>query len=243
MPFAKKYVELNNNLIIEATNNKDEFGKAFYKLINNSCFGHLMMNERKFKTGKFVSTKKNIQKLGVAVSERKLALSNPRCIDWYDLNADSTFVLYNQMKTLTRPIACGVSIFGISKAYMVSMWYKLVDKFGYDNIHLIYTDTDSLVFELKGKTYKEADIFDYIRKDPEFASLFDLRDVPDVHEEAPSYNPYWSLVNKTVMGKFKFEVLGIGEIGACKPKCNSIIVVEVDENGEEHLKNEDDTKR
>ena len=38
------------------------------------------------------------------------------------------------------------------------------------------------------------------------------------------------------MGKFKFEVIGIGQIGACKPKCNSIIVVEVDGNGEEHLK-------
>ena len=57
-----------------------------------------MMNERKFKTGKFVSTKKKIQKRGVAVSERKLAFSNPRCIDWYDLNDDITFVLYNQMK-------------------------------------------------------------------------------------------------------------------------------------------------
>ena len=64
------------------------------------------------------------------------------------------------MKILTRPISCGVSIFGISKAYM----------FGYDNIHLIYTNTDSLLFELKIKTYMEAGIFYYIRKYTEFAS-------------------------------------------------------------------------
>ena len=32
------------------------------------------------------------------------------------------------------------------------------------------------------------------------------------------------------MGKFKFEVLGIGEIGASQPKCNSILVVESDDN-------------
>ena len=38
------------------------------------------------------------------------------------------------------------------------------------------------------------------------------------------------------MGKLKFEVLGIGEICAYKTKYNSIFVVEVDENGEEHLK-------
>ena len=50
-PFAKKYVILNNNIRIEADKNKDEFGKAFFKLMNNSCFGQLMMNERKFKKG------------------------------------------------------------------------------------------------------------------------------------------------------------------------------------------------
>ena len=136
------------------------------------------------------------------------------------------------MNTITKPLACGVSILGISKAYMISMWYKLVDKFGPDNIFLIFTDTDSLVFGLKGKTYKEAYIFSYIREEPEFAQLFDLDGVPDVPENAPKDNPYWSLKNKKVMGKFKFEVLGIGEIGAVAPKTNSIL--EVDE--EDHIK-------
>jgi hypothetical protein len=84
------------------------------------------------------------------------------------------------------------------------MWYKLVDKFGPDNIFLIFTDTDSLVFGLKGKTYKEADIFSYIREELEFAQLFDLDGVP-VRENAPKYNPYWSLKNKKVMGKFKLK--------------------------------------
>jgi hypothetical protein len=70
------------------------------------------------------------------------------------------------MNTITKPLACGVSILGISKAYMVSMWYKLVDKFSPDNIVLIFTDTESLVFGLKGNTYKEADIFSYIREEP-----------------------------------------------------------------------------
>ena len=39
-------------------------------------------------------------------------------------------------------------------------------------------------------------------------------------------NPYWSMKNESVMGKFKFEVLGIGEIGADKPKSYSILIVE-----------------
>ena len=36
--------------------------------------------------------------------------------------------------------------------------------------------------------------------------------------------------NNKVMGKFKFEVLGIGEIGAVAPKMNSILIVDEKEN-------------
>ena len=57
---------------------------------------------------------------------------------------------------------------------MVSMWYKLVDKFGTENIFLIFTGTYSLVFGLIGKTCKEADSFSYIIEEPKFAKLFDL---------------------------------------------------------------------
>ena len=57
-------------------------------------------------------------------------LSNPACLDWYEIDDDTTFVLRSQMNTITKPVACGVSILGISKTYMVSMWYKLIDKFG-----------------------------------------------------------------------------------------------------------------
>jgi hypothetical protein len=62
-PFAKDYVSLNNNKRIEASRNKDEFGKAFFKLMNNSCFGQLIMDEKRFKHGKFVSsrTKKKVR--------------------------------------------------------------------------------------------------------------------------------------------------------------------------------------
>ena len=93
-----------------------------------------------------------------------------------------------------------------------------------------------MAFELTGKNYKEADlIYHHIKDDPEFASLFDLRDVPDVPKEGTEENPYWSMKNESVMGKFKFEVLGIGEIGADKPKSYSILIVE-DKDGVEIIK-------
>ena len=44
--FASGYVISNNNIRKEASAKKDEFGKDFFKLMNNSCYGQMMMNER-----------------------------------------------------------------------------------------------------------------------------------------------------------------------------------------------------
>ena len=42
--------------------------------------------------------------------------------------------------------------------------------------------------------------------------------------------------NESVMGNFKFEVLGIGEICDDKANIYSILIVKVDKDGIEHLK-------
>ena len=99
-----------------------------------------------------------------------------------------------------------------------------MDKFSPYNIFLIFTDTDSFVFGLKGNTYQEAYIFSYIREEPEFAKLFDLDGFPAKNQSENA------CVYKKVMGNFKFEVLGIGEIGAVSPKTNSILVVDEEDN-------------
>ena len=70
--FARDYVTLNNNLRKEATANNDEFGKEFFKLMNNSCYGQLMMNELKFKRGKFVRGYKTIY-MGQKFKEENLS--------------------------------------------------------------------------------------------------------------------------------------------------------------------------
>ena len=138
-------------------------------------------------------------------------MSKPECVDWYDLDDKNTFVLLNHKKTISHPMACDVAVLGISKSIMGSFWYKLKDKFG-DRVQLIYTDTYSLVFSLDGNTYKEANLLSYIEAEPEFAEDFDLTDIHDVPKIAPVSNQYWSMKNKKVMMKFKFEVLNIGEI-------------------------------
>ena len=89
----------------------------------------------------------DLPKTGFQSLNKILALSNPSLLDSDNLDdiGEHTFLLRNQMKTLRKPIACGVSILGISKAYIISMWYRLSDKLGYGRIQLIFTDTDSLI--------------------------------------------------------------------------------------------------
>ena len=145
------------------------------------------------------------------------------------ISMKNTFVLFNSMKTLSHPIACGVAVLGISKAIMGAFWYRLIYKFGENIIQLVYTHTDSLVFILIGNTYKEADILSYIHEEPAFACCFDLDGVPDVPEVAPDDNPYWSCKkNKKVMMKFKFEKWNIAEICASQSKTNSILYLDKD---------------
>ena len=83
--------------------------------MNNSCYGQMMMNEREFKHGEFVRASKK-KKIGKEfVSERKAALSDPKCIDWYEIDNDNTLIIRDQLNTITRPLAYGISILGISK--------------------------------------------------------------------------------------------------------------------------------
>ena len=52
-----------------ATAKNDEFGKDFFKLMNNSCYGQMMMNEQEFKHGDFCSATKMVKtKRGINIS-------------------------------------------------------------------------------------------------------------------------------------------------------------------------------
>ena len=84
--FAREFVMINNELRKEASRREDEFGKAFYKLMNNSCFGQMMMNELEFKRGKLIYGSRKIR--GGDVLNRKIALSDPKILDYYDIDND-----------------------------------------------------------------------------------------------------------------------------------------------------------
>ena len=116
--------------------------------------------------------------------------------------------------TLNKPIYVGFSTLELSKSLMYEFHYKYI-KNEFDS-KLLFTDTDSLIYEFKTK-----DLYEdfYLDKD-----LFDLSDYP-------LHSTFFDLVNKKVIGKMKDESKGkvISEFADLKSKMCSLISVDNEE--------------
>ena len=113
--------------------------------------------------------------------------------------------------TFDKPIYAGFSILVLSKLLMYKFHYEYAkNKF---DAKLLFTDTDSLVYEIKGK-----DVYEECFKDRE---LFDF-------SEYPISSKYCDLANKKVVGKMKDEFKGvpISEFIGLKSKMYSLISVD-----------------
>ena len=87
-----------------------------------------------------------------------------------------------------------MTILDNSKLVMQNYWYnELIPKYGYENLKLIYSDTDSFIIKINTEDlYK--DIY-------ETKNLYDLSDYPKEHF-------LYDTSNKKVIGKFKDELNG-----------------------------------
>ncbi|GFX81371.1 uncharacterized protein TNCV_142211 [Trichonephila clavipes] len=116
---------------------------------------------------------------------------------------------------LNRPIYIGFSILDISKILMYNFHYKYI-KSKYDtNAKLLFTDTDSLCYEIVTQ-----DVYEDMQKDLHF---FDTSDYPQTH-------PLYCEINKKVLGKMKDELsssLALEFVGL-KPKMYSLKSAEME---------------
>ena len=97
---------------------------------------------------------------------------------------------------LNKPIYLGMSILDISKNLMYDFHYKYIKpKYG-DRAKLLFTDTDSLCYEIKTE-----DVYEDIS--PEVHRLFDTSNYPKDHKSCIPTG-----VNKKVPGLFKDETGG-----------------------------------
>lgn len=181
-PWLKQYIAFNTE---KRKNAKNAFEKEFFKLMNNSVFGKAMENIRKRVDVRLVTDEKKLLKL----------TSKPTYVSCKIFNEN--LVAVHKIKetiTLNRPAYVGMSILDLSKTLMYDFHYKYIKKNYGEKAMLLFTDTDSLTYEIEANdVYRDF----WIDKDK-----FDNSDYPEG-------SPYFDKTNKKVIGKFKDETAGV----------------------------------
>ena len=181
-PWLKTYIDFNTKKRAKA---KNSFEKDFFKLMNNSVFGKTMENLRKRQDIKLVTDEENLLKW----------TSKPSFVSFKIFNED--LVAVHKMKptlTLNRPAYVGMCILDLSKTLMYDFHYNYIKSKYDDKARLLFTDTDSLTYEIEVD-----DVYQDFWKDKH---LFDNSDYP-------KNNPFFDNSNKKVIGKFKDEAAGL----------------------------------
>ena len=182
--WMKPYIEKNTNLRTKAKNN---FEKDFFKLMNNSVFGKTMENIRNRVDVKLVNTEEKLRKL--------VAKPNFRSQKIFSENLISVHMKKTSL-TMNKPVYLGMCILDLSKTIMYDFHYNYIKpKYG-DKAKLLFTDTDSLMYEIETEDFYK-DISGDVK------NRFDTSDYPKNH---PSGIP--TGINKKVLGMFKDEAAG-----------------------------------
>ena len=169
--WLKTYIDFNTERRTCATN---DFEKDFYKLMNNEVFGKTMENLRKRVNVKLINDKAKLTKLTARPS-----------FDSFRIFSDDVAAV-NMKKTklyLNGPIYVGFTILYLSKVLMYQFHYEYMkQKYG-GNAKLLFTDTDSLCYEVKTR-----EIYQDMLEDTE---LFDTSEYIQDH-------PLYSIKNKKI---------------------------------------------
>ena len=182
--WLKPYIDLNTELRTKATN---DFEKDFFKLMNNSVFGKTMENVRNRVDVRLVTNESKAKKL---VSKPNYHHSTIFCENLVAVQMKKTNLV------LDKPIYLGFSVLELSKTIMYDFHYKYIKpKYG-SKAKLLFTDTDSLAYEI------ETDDF-YKEISPDVRDRFDTSNYPEHHPSGIEVG-----VNKKVGGMFKDEAGG-----------------------------------
>ena len=181
-PWLKQYIDFNTEKLEHA---KNSFEKDFFKLMNNSVFGKTMENLRKRVDVRLVTNEKKLDKL----------TSKPTYISCKIFN-ENLMAVHKVKETLTlnRPAYVGMCILDLSKMLMYDFHYNCMKKNYGNRARLLFTNTDSLTYQIEAK-----DVYKDFWNDKD---MFDNSDYPE-------NSPYYCNANKKVIGKFKDEACGV----------------------------------
>jgi hypothetical protein len=195
-PWMRKYIETNQDLRAAAT---EEFEKAFFKFMNNSCYGKTCENQRKRTDIRLVTNEEKAMKF----------LAMPHLIGFKVFNKDLAAI--NLMKPrcmINRPFYAGFSVLELSKLHMYGFHYDFVKThYPGKQSQLLFTDTDSLMYEISTSNLYE--------------TIWENRDKFDLSDYPADF--YHDSTNNKVIGKFKDETSSkpITEFVGLRPKMYS----------------------
>ena len=197
-PWLKQYIDYNTKC---RARSKCDFEKNFYKLMNNSVFGKTQENLRKRMRVELVTR--------AEIAAKRIA--NPS-FKRSQIIREDLVIIQSAITTLklNKPLYVGFSVLDLSKLLMYQFHYDRMLPLYRDNIELCFTDTDSLLYEIRtNDIYKDMRIT---------GDWYDFSEYPFEH-------PNYDAKNKKVVGKMKDEFRGmiLEEFVGLRPKCYSLL--------------------
>ena len=160
--WMEPYIRKNTELRKTAANS---FEKDFFKLMNNSVFGKTMENIRKRQNIFIIDDRKKAVKLTSRPNFDRATIFDKNLIA---VHMKKTEVYFN------KPVYVGQAILDLSKTLMFDFHYNYIQKKYKHKAELLFTDTDSLMYQI----YTD-DFYKDISHDIE--AKFDTSDYPPDH--------------------------------------------------------------
>ena len=183
-PWLKKYIDLNTDLRSKANN---DFEKDFFKLMNNSVFGKTMENIRNRVDIRLVNSEAKAKKLAAKPNFKHCNIFDENLVA---IHMKKTKLVFN------KPVYLGMCILDLSKTLMYDFHYNYIKNKFNDKATLLFTDTDSLAYEIETEDFYK-DISGDVR------GFFDTSNFPKGHSSGIEVG-----CNKKVVGMFKDEAGG-----------------------------------
>ena len=144
-PWLKQYIYFNTEKRKHA---KNSFKNDFFKLMNNSVFGKTMENLRKRVDVRLVTDEKKLDKLTSKPTYVSSKIFNENLMAVHNENL---MAVHKIKEALT--LMC---ILDLSKTLMYDFHYNYIKKKYGDRANLLFTDTDSLTYEIEAEdVYKD----------------------------------------------------------------------------------------
>ena len=197
--WLEPYIKLNSELRKAATN---DFAKELFKLLNNSIYGKTVEN--------LMKRRKVILSTDRGTTKRWCEQPNLKAVRIYSEDLVAIELQPTEVK-VNKPTYAGFTVLELSKWIMYDFHYSVMKPRYGQNLELLFTDTDSLVYEVK--------------TDNLYGDMHAMRE----HFDFSDYDrasPYYDATNKKVIGKFKDETNGkpILEFVGLRPKMYSILL-------------------